>query len=48
MVLDPFTVKSTATEGYRTESSASGLGFTVALDVGLRLGESTARKKEVA
>jgi iron complex outermembrane receptor protein len=32
VVLDPFTVKSTGTEGYRTESSASGLGFTVALD----------------
>ena len=32
VVLDPFTVKSTATEGYRTESSASGLGFTVALE----------------
>jgi len=32
IVLDPFVVKSTGDEGYRTQSSASGLGFTVALD----------------
>jgi len=32
IVLDPFRVQSTGSEGYRTQSSASGLGFTVALD----------------
>lgn len=32
VVLDPFTVKSTGSEAYRTESSASGLGFTLPLD----------------
>ena len=32
VVLDPFTVKSEALEGYRALSSASGLGFAVQLD----------------
>lgn len=32
VILDPFSVKSTGDEAYRTESSASGLGFTLPLD----------------
>lgn len=32
IVLDPFTVKSDSLEGYRTQSSASGLGFTLSID----------------
>ena len=32
VVLDPFTVKSDALEGYRSQSSASGLGFTLPLE----------------
>ena len=32
VILDPFSVKSTGNEAYRTESSASGLGFTLPLD----------------
>ncbi len=32
VILDPFSVKSTGNESYRTESSASGLGFTLPLD----------------
>lgn len=32
VVLDPFTVRSDALEGYRSQSSASGLGFTLPLE----------------
>ncbi len=32
VVLDPFTVKPEGVEGYRTQSSASGLGFTLPID----------------
>ena len=32
IVLDPFTVKSDSLEGYRSQSSASGLGFTLPIE----------------
>ncbi|MFM8617543.1 MAG: TonB-dependent siderophore receptor [Opitutaceae bacterium] len=32
VVLDPFTVRSDSLEGYRSQSSASGLGFTLPLE----------------
>lgn len=32
VVLDPFKVKADGLEGYRTQSSASGLGFTLAIE----------------